>query len=272
MRILRRHVDKRVRGNARAAVGEPLEQVGVAERAHSDRRALVVDLAVKRRDLELADVLGDRTHLAIAEKNRGVTVDHRDLGVVHLLDVGGEIVVDGVEHRCVFRRVAREKRQRHQRTDNAHASDGDRDEGERLERLRLALVALGALALPLLVIRGAHAEEQKRRQQDEHRDEEPGVDAMDVDRRMEPPIGSKNNDNEYDDRNDNRLLAPRFHVLDDVRHLDMRRLRPTRTARRSRIGSLDRVVRIGAAAERRAERIGVHAGLLKRLEQSVKSR
>ena len=38
------------------------------------------------------------------------------------------------------------------------------------------------------------------------------------------------------------------------------------------IGSLGRVIRIGAAAERRAERIGVHAGLLKRLEQSVKSR
>ena len=109
MRILRRHVDKRIRGNARAAVGEPLEQVGIAERAHSDRRALVVDLAVKRRDLELADVLGNRAHLAIAEKNRGVTVNHRDLGVVHLLDVGGEIVVDGVEHRRVFRRVAREK-------------------------------------------------------------------------------------------------------------------------------------------------------------------
>ena len=95
---------------------------------------------------------------------------------------------------------------------------------------------------------------------------------MDVDRRMEPPIGGKNNDNEHDDRNDNRLLAPRFHVFDDVRHLDMRRLRPIRPARRPRIGSLGRVVRVGAATKRRAERIGVHAGLLKRLEQSVKSR
>ena len=111
MRILRRHVDKRICGNACAAVGEPLEQVGVAERAHADRSALVVNLAVKRRDLELADVLGNRAHLAITEKNRGITVDHRNLRVVHLLNVGGEIMVDGIEHRGVFRRVAREKRQ-----------------------------------------------------------------------------------------------------------------------------------------------------------------
>ena len=111
MRILRCHVDKRICGNARATIGEPLEQVGIPEWAHANRRALVVDLAVKRRDLELADVLGNRAHLAITEKDRGITVDHRNLGVVHLLNVGGEIMVDGIEHRCIFRRVAREKRQ-----------------------------------------------------------------------------------------------------------------------------------------------------------------
>ena len=68
--ILGRHVDKRVGGNALSTVCKPLEQVGIAERAHANRPFLVVDLAVEVADLELADVIGDGAHLAIAQQNR----------------------------------------------------------------------------------------------------------------------------------------------------------------------------------------------------------
>ena len=52
--ILRSHVDNDICGNALLAILQPLEQVGVAKRAHAHRGVLVVDLAVQRRDLELA--------------------------------------------------------------------------------------------------------------------------------------------------------------------------------------------------------------------------
>ena len=70
LRILRGHIHQRVRRDAIGAVRQPLEQVGIAQRAHTHGRALVVDLAIRARDLELADVLGDVAHGAITQQRR----------------------------------------------------------------------------------------------------------------------------------------------------------------------------------------------------------
>ena len=81
--VLGGHVDQRVRRDASSfAVGEPLEQVGVAQRAYAHGRTLVVDLAVQRRYLELADVLRDGAHLAVADLDGRLAVDDRNLVVV----------------------------------------------------------------------------------------------------------------------------------------------------------------------------------------------
>ena len=271
LRILRRHVDERVSGDARLAIREPLEQVGVAKRAHAHRRALVVDLAVKRRDLELADVLGNRAHLAVSEQNGGIAVDDGNLRVVHFLDVRCEIVVDRVKNGRVLRGVAREDGKRGERSHDAYRGNGQRDERKRAKRLRLALVAL-LFRRALLIAFALRVEEQKRRKQDENGNEKPRVSAVDVDRRMKPPVRGEYHDNEHDRRDDDRALAPRFHVLHEMRRLDM----GSSTARARTVPACGRpslrALGLAPAAERRAHAIGVHPRLFQCLEQCVDSR
>ncbi len=227
--ILRRHVDERVGRDALLAVCEPFEQVGVAQGAHTHGIALVVDLTVERRNFELAYVLGNRTHGAVTQKHRRITVDDGYLGVVDLLDILGELVVSGLEDARVLLGVTWEERKGGHRS---HDTDEHDDHGQirsDLERLRLLLVVLVAPGA-LLVGVGARREEQEQGQQNENRNEHPRIGGVDVDRRMEPPIRNRCHDEDGDDRDDDRLLPPCGEFIAE-RNLDARR--PIASARRS---------------------------------------
>ena len=212
LRILRGHVHQRVRRDALGAVRQPLEQVGIAQRAHAHGRALVVDLAIRARDLELADILGDVAHGAITQQRRGIAVDDGDLGVVDLLDVLCEVSVLRFKHAGILGRVAGEHRQRRQSAHHADQRDGHGNPGRHLERLRLRAIGVD-LAVARFVRARLHVPQQEQRQQDEHDHEHPGVHAVDVDRRMEPPVGRRHNEQHQHRGDDERLLAHLPHLV-----------------------------------------------------------
>ena len=202
--ILRGHVHDDIGRDALLAVLEPLEQIGIAQRAHAHRMILIVDLAIQGRDLELAYQVGHRAHRAVAQQHGGIAVDDGNLIVVHLLYVVGERRVLGLQHIGVFRRIAREERRRKQRAHQHEGENHHRDERQEFERLGLAGVRahlIGAMRIGAM----AHAEDEERRQQDEHGDERPRVGAVDVDGRMEPPVRHRQHDNRHDDADDDGL-------------------------------------------------------------------
>ena len=248
LRILRRHVHQRVGGDAGLAVREPLEQVRIPQRAHAHRRALVVDLAVQRRYLELAHVLGDGAHLAVAQQHGRIAVDNGDLRVVHLLDVLREVVLRRLQHRGVLLGVAGEDGERHHGAQDAQHGHGHRHVARELERLRLARVRLDLRGALLVAVRTA-PEHQEQRQQDEHGHEHPGVRRMDVDGRVEPPVGGQAYQHDNDGGDDKGLLAPRGHtVRERDLNVNVRRLRASAASPAGATRTVRRGLRVGVEA------------------------
>ena len=204
--ILRSHVDNDICGNALLAVLQPLEQVGVAKRAHAHRVVLVVDLAIGRRNFELAYQVGHAAHGSIAQKHGRIAVDNGDFVVVDLLNVLRELVVGRNQNVGVLLSIAREERQRQQRAYRDKRDDGNGNPRKRIERFRLRLRDAHFRRSMLVRVR-AGTEEQERRQQNENADEHPRVHRVDVDGRMEPPIRHSDHDNRDNGAGDHRLFA-----------------------------------------------------------------
>ena len=107
LRVLVGHVHQHVGGDTGVHVVEPLEEVGIAQRAHADRTRLVVYLRIGALYLELAHVLGNLSQGAVAQQHGAVAVDDGDGVVVRLFDVAREIAVLQGEQARVFLRIAR---------------------------------------------------------------------------------------------------------------------------------------------------------------------
>ena len=98
LHILAHHVDDEVGGQAVPPVGEPLDEVPVAQGGHPHRAALVVDLGVGGQDLKLGHHVRQLAQLPGAQLGGGVRVQHGDLVIADLLHLGGEVAaLDGEE-------------------------------------------------------------------------------------------------------------------------------------------------------------------------------
>ena len=89
--VLGDHVDDEIGGQAVGAVVQPLDPVAVAQGRHPHRAALVVDLGIVPGHLELGHHVRQLAQLAVAQLLSGVPVQHGDLVIADLLDVGGEV-------------------------------------------------------------------------------------------------------------------------------------------------------------------------------------
>ena len=202
--LLRSHVDEHVGGNALRAVDEPLEEVGVHQRAHAHGVALVVDLAVDVGNLELAHVLRDGAHGTVAKQLGGVLVDDGNGGVIDLGDVLGEVAVLHIEHAGIASGVARD--------DGPAGNDADEEDSNDCSgNRRQAMEELGAV----LVLDGGH--KQGNDGNDRHKDDpEPDFLAMDVDGGVEPPVAARKRNERDNGENDKGALAPRGDGLERV--------------------------------------------------------
>ena len=219
--VLGGHVHERVGRDAALAVGEPLEQVGVAQGAHANRRALVVDLRVQVRHLELADVLGDGAHLAVAQQNGGIAVDDGNLRIVHFLDVLGKLQRVGLQHVGILLGIAREDRHGHKGANGHERHHGHGHEGQNAEGLRLTLVLRHFLGARLVLL-GAHPENEEQRQQDNNEDEAPEVRGVNVDGRMEPPVGTGDDEQRQHDDERQPFLRRQVEVVGEELEIDRR--------------------------------------------------
>ena len=310
--VLGGHVHERVGRDAALAVGEPLEQVGVAQGAHANRRALVVDLRVQVRHLELADVLGDGAHLAVAQQNGGIAVDDGNLRIVHFLDVLGKLQRVGLQHVGILLGIAREDRHGHKGANGHERHHGHGHEGQNAEGLRLTLVLRHFLGARLVLL-GAHPENEEQRQQDNDEDEAPEVRGVNVDGRMEPPVGTGDDEQRQHDDERQPFLRRQVEVVGEELEIDRRATMAAiaaitgagaamaataavaRTpepaeasegkaahtaarARRSRAGARAGTRRLRPGRRRirrtgaRAHAIGVHTRLAQRLKQRIQTR
>ena len=167
---------------------------------------LVVDLAISRRDFELAYQVGHAAHGSVAQKHGRIAVDNGDFVVVDLLNVLRELVVGRNQNVGVLLSIAREKRQRQKRAYRDKRDNGNGNPCKRIERFRLRLRDAHFRRSVLVRVR-AGAEEQEQRQQNENANEHPRVHRVDVDGRMEPPIRHSNHDNRDNGAGDHRLFA-----------------------------------------------------------------
>ena len=98
LRLLAHHVDDDIGGQAVSPVGEPLDEVPVAQGGHPHRAALVVDLGVGGQNLKLGHHVRQLAQLPGAQAGGGVRVQHGNLVVADLLHLGGEVPrLDGEE-------------------------------------------------------------------------------------------------------------------------------------------------------------------------------
>ena len=91
--FLRNHVHHHIGGKTASAVGDPFEEVGIADRSHPHRTALIVDLRGVVRIFELADHVAQSTHLAVAQIFGGGAVKGGNLGKGDLCHILGEAAV-----------------------------------------------------------------------------------------------------------------------------------------------------------------------------------
>ena len=91
--LLGDHVYQHVGGQALAAVGEPLDEVGVVDGGHPDGPALVVDLGGVVGVLELAHHIAEGAHLAVSQVLSGGPVQGGDLVEGDLGDILGEVAI-----------------------------------------------------------------------------------------------------------------------------------------------------------------------------------
>ncbi len=210
--VLGGHVHQSVGRNAAVAVGEPLEQVGVTQGAHAHRRALVVDLGVQVRHLELAHVLGDGAHLAVTQQNGRVAVDDGNLAVVHFLDVLGELQRVGLQHVGILLGIAGEDGHGHDSADGHEHHHRHRHKRQDAEGLGLALVLRHFLGAGLVLL-AAHPEDEEQRQQDDNEDKAPEVGRVNVDGRVEPPVGARDNEQGHQNQHREPLLGRQVEVV-----------------------------------------------------------
>ena len=91
--LLGDHVHHHIGGQAAAPVGQPLEQVGVADGGHPDGTALVVDLGGVVGVFKLADHVAEGAHLPVAQILGGGAVQSGDLAEGDLGHIVGEVAV-----------------------------------------------------------------------------------------------------------------------------------------------------------------------------------
>ena len=140
------HVDDEVGGKTGGAVVEPLDDVAVAQRGDAHGAAVVVDLGVVLRDLELGDHVGKLAKLAVAELLGAVLIEHGNAVVGDLGDLGGEVAgLDG-EELLVAARAEHDPRG-HAADDGKREQSGGEKERDGALLLHEAEVALGPLAL-----------------------------------------------------------------------------------------------------------------------------
>ena len=202
--LLGGHVNDDVGRDALGAVDEPLEEVGIHERAHAHGLALVVDLAVDVGNLELAHVLGDGAHGAVAQKHCRVLVDDGDLGVVDLGDILGKVAVLHVEHAGVARGVARDDGPAGHGAHEEGRDDDDRDGRQAVEELGLGLV-----------LDGRHEQRHDGHERDDD-DPDPDLLTLEVDGGVEPPVAARKHDEGHDPQDDERAARPGRDGLEGV--------------------------------------------------------
>ena len=146
LHILGHHVDDDIGGQAVRTVGEPLDEVGVAQRGDAHRAALVVDLGVVLVDLKLADHVAELTQLPVSQTLGGVLVQHGDLIKGDLVHIGGKVAALRRQQGGVC--AGPENHAAHQCTDEGYSNHGHchygRDGALLLHKFK---VMLGPLAL-----------------------------------------------------------------------------------------------------------------------------
>ena len=85
--VLRHHVDDQIGGQTALPVGEPFDEVAVAQAGHPHRAVLIVDLGVGGQNLKLAHHVAELAQLAAAQLGGGVRVQHGNLVIGDFLDV-----------------------------------------------------------------------------------------------------------------------------------------------------------------------------------------
>ena len=91
--VLGHHVDDQVGRQTFGAVIEPLDEIAVAQRGHTDGAALIVDLGIVPRHFKLRYHIRQLTQLAVAQAHGTVTVQHGNLVVGNLLHLGGKVAI-----------------------------------------------------------------------------------------------------------------------------------------------------------------------------------
>ena len=93
LHVLGDHVNDEVGRQTLGAVIQPLDNVAVPQGGHPDGAALIVDLGVVLRHLELGHHIRQLAQLAVAQLHGGLCVQHGDLVVADLLHLRGEVAV-----------------------------------------------------------------------------------------------------------------------------------------------------------------------------------
>ena len=178
-------------------VGPPFEHVSIIQGANTNRCVPIIDLRIQVGNLELANVVCHSAHGAVAQKDSGVAIDKRNGRVIRLFDVGSKVPILCVENGGILFRITREQSQRGNSAQNTNERNDYGNNHQTLEPLRLLFVLL-AFAHSALINLVEDEEHQKRREQHKDSKEHPEIDAMDVDRWMEPPVTKCCDDKNYD--------------------------------------------------------------------------
>ena len=165
-RLLGHHVDNQISGQARGAVGEPLDQISIGQGSHAHRATLVVDLGVGGQDLKLGDHICQFAQFAAAQARGGVFVQHGDLIVGDLLHLGSKITIFDGKQLAVASGPDYHPRGKAADDDGGDQSHQDQ-EGDGALLFHKAEVPLHALPLKAGGEHGAHA---VHRAQQEHED------------------------------------------------------------------------------------------------------
>ena len=143
--LLGDHVHHHIGGQALAAVGQPLEQVGIGNGSHPHRTALIVDLGGVAGVLELADHVAEGAHLPVPQEFGGGAVQGGDLVEGDLGHVRGK--VPGLHRQQVP--IGRRPEQGHG-DDVAHSGYHDHRDKQQSHRQTAALDEFQPLAELLL--------------------------------------------------------------------------------------------------------------------------
>ena len=123
-------------------------------------------------------------------------VDHRNLGVVNLLDVLGKRAVGGLQHGGVTLGITRNEREA---CDDAHDERDDDRDGHRNQTAEQGAVR-----------QRAQREDFKRHGHDDRDEDDPAphLRALQIERRVEPPVARRKRDDKHDGSHDEGTLAP----------------------------------------------------------------